>query len=101
MLVDGPQYLGGASDFEEAKELSRRIHGLTPDESSQLIEDHILYMASRVKAKYLEPNWHVVQLLAAALLEKRRLSGDEIARICDNESRIEDGRSASNCISQI
>jgi hypothetical protein len=31
----------------------------------------------------LGPNWNLVKQVAAELLEKRRLSGDEVAEICE------------------
>jgi hypothetical protein len=83
MLVGGPLYLGGHSDFGEAVELSNRIHGLPPEATERFIEDHLVYMAGRVLAGYLKPHWRVVQRLATELVEKRRLAGEDVARICD------------------
>jgi hypothetical protein len=88
MLSGGPLYLGGRSDFKEALTISREMHGLPMDSVEPFIEDHILYMAARVRAELVEPNWHLVKRLAAALLEKRRLSGDEVLRLCSGELTV-------------
>jgi hypothetical protein len=75
-----------ASDYHKIIDLfflarDRDVDDVITDDWAVAGDAWVVYIAARVKAEYLVPNWETVERIALALLEKGKLTGDEVAAL--------------------